>query len=115
MTTAEYQNRWKKQKLLKDPTYFKDRYDPRKYRNYYLRSKFGISIGEFNAMAFMQGGRCAICEEKCIEVVDHDHETGKIRGLLCRTCNTGIGHLKDKVELLKKALLYLTAEKRPFD
>ncbi len=64
-----------------------------------------------------QGGVCAICkkEEQIIDKgggtqrlsVDHDHDTGKIRGLLCNDCNVGLGRFKDNLELLRSAVAYL--------
>ncbi len=63
-----------------------------------------------------QDGVCAICGEPETAVlrgrtlklsVDHDHETGVIRGLLCHACNLGLGKFKDRVELLEKAIAYL--------
>ena len=68
---------------------------------------------EFRARITAQDGRCAICAEvmRVDEVcVDHDHQTLRIRGLLCRTCNSGIGMLKDSPELVRKALRYLESE-----
>lgn len=52
-------------------------------------------------------GKCPICLRTRKLVIDHDHETGVVRGLICRTCNTGIGHLMDNPELLLRALDYL--------
>jgi hypothetical protein len=62
-----------------------------------------------------QNGVCWICEkrtrgrgeEKNTLAVDHNHKTGKIRGLLCSNCNTGLGNLRDSIELLEKAITYL--------
>ena len=59
-----------------------------------------------------QNGRCAICGVPEYELpsrlyIDHDHETGKVRGLLCPSCNTGLGHLKDDPEVLLRACIYL--------
>lgn len=57
-----------------------------------------------------QMSRCMICPDE-IELrtahIDHCHETGAVRGLLCRSCNLGLGHFKDRVELLEKAMTYL--------
>lgn len=83
-----------------------------------LRKNYGISAAEYDAMYAAQDGRCAICnEEETAHVgrgrptnrlaVDHCHKTGKVRGLLCRSCNTGIGHLGDNVERLFAAVVYL--------
>lgn len=56
-----------------------------------------------------QYGRCAICGQhpRSQLVVDHDHQTGELRGLLCSTCNTGIGMLRDDIGLLHMAAMYL--------
>lgn len=81
-----------------------------------LRADFGISLADYNVMLSVQGGVCAICKQpethkrndkvKAL-AVDHDHGTGKIRGLLCADCNTGIGKLKDSVNVLQSAIDYL--------
>jgi hypothetical protein len=62
-----------------------------------------------------QGGCCAICGTDTpgtsgIFAVDHDHKTGKVRGLLCRSCNVGIGNLGDDPKRLKEAIRYLTRQ-----
>lgn len=76
------------------------------------RLAYGISEQEFNELAEKQQYKCAICTTnapggKGNWHVDHDHSNGKIRGLLCHKCNTGIGLLNDDPELLRKAILYL--------
>ena len=83
-----------------------------------MRQKYGISRREFDELLEFQGGGCAICG-KPLDVmsrrmnIDHDHETGTVRGLLCTGCNTGLGHLGDNVEGLERALYYL--QNTPFD
>ncbi len=70
-----------------------------------------MTYQEFKKLLKKQGGKCAICrmfEKKRRMSVDHCHKTGKVRGLLCRTCNIGLGQFKDNPELLKKAIKYLT-------
>lgn len=74
-----------------------------------LRRAYGINLEGFNAMSFAVDYKCEICggrdgRELC---VDHNHETGEVRGLLCSTCNTGLGHFKDSVEKLGNAIQYL--------
>jgi hypothetical protein len=62
-------------------------------------------------MLYKQGGKCGICGSVSNGkrlAIDHDHETGRVRGLLCQQCNTALGLFKDQVELLKKAIDYLT-------
>jgi hypothetical protein len=65
----------------------------------------------FDRLNEEQGGVCAICEQPCRTgkrlAVDHDHQTGHVRGLLCRTCNSGIGLLNDDPDLLRKAADYI--------
>ena len=81
-----------------------------------LKKKFGITLDEFNVMVKNQNGVYAICgkpENKtgCRGTknlsVDHNHETGKIRGLLCYKCNLGIGNFLENGKLLTKAINYL--------
>ena len=56
-----------------------------------------------------QGGFCAICLVGKPEHVDHDHVTGKIRGVLCFNCNGGLGQFKDRVDVIRNAVTYLEA------
>jgi hypothetical protein len=69
-----------------------------------------MTLEERNAMQRAQRNRCKICGDKFIKVpfVDHDHKSGKVRGLLCITCNTGIGMLRDCPEIIAAALKYIT-------
>lgn len=79
-------------------------------RDMKLRRNFGISLEEYRDMERAQDGRCAICHSlpgKRLLAVDHDHETGRVRALLCANCNTALGHLKDDPDLLRKAADYL--------
>jgi Autographiviridae endonuclease VII len=60
-----------------------------KIRGYGLKQYYGITFNQFSALLDAQGGRCAICEELFTKTpnVDHDHKSGKVRGILCRRCN----------------------------
>lgn len=83
---------------------------PGHHRAYLLKRDFGITLAQYNIKLESQGGVCAICSDppgKRPLAVDHDHQTGKIRGLLCLTCNVGIGSLKDNSEILRRAITYL--------
>ena len=82
--------------------------DPQVRRKYALRQKYGLSLEEYDTMMHKQNGACAICGSNGRLHVDHNHDTGKVRGLLCMDCNTGIGKLQDSADLLKKAAEYLT-------
>jgi hypothetical protein len=76
-----------------------------------LRYRHGLTIEAYESMLAGQGGACAICGTSewgsSGPHVDHDHSTGDIRGILCQTCNIGLGHLGDCVETIKVALDYL--------
>lgn len=82
-------------------------------RAYYFRHNMrylhGLTPEGFAAMLIEQSGRCAICAEPTtMPHVDHDHATGRIRGLLCQGCNLGIGHLQDDPARLRAAADYLS-------
>ena len=72
---------------------------------------YKTSVQQLEQLKYSQDNRCAIC--RCVLDkkfhVDHIHNTEKIRGLLCRLCNVGLGHFGDSVELLQKAREYLSA------
>lgn len=77
-----------------------------------LRHFFGIDIPEYERLLASQSGVCAICACVCPSgkrlAVDHCHATGKVRGLLCMRCNTGLGKFDDRIDLLEAAKSYLT-------
>jgi hypothetical protein len=76
-------------------------------RTYHLRRRYGLSAQEVDALVAEQKGLCAICREASAEHVDHDHETGRVRGILCFNCNGGLGQLRDRHDLLTLAVAYL--------
>ena len=81
-----------------------------KYENWRLKARYGITLLEYRELFRKQDSRCAICfreDDKRLHV-DHDHETGKVRGLLCGSCNRGIGMFGEKIDLFKKAIEYLS-------
>ena len=80
--------------------------------------RYNITVGEIDALRNKQGNACAICKTKAEDVphasfttnplvIDHCHTTGKIRGLLCPTCNSGLGHFKDSLSMLLSAANYI--------
>ena len=80
-----------------------------------LKAAYGISLEEYHQMLVKQDHRCKIClthekDVKRVLCVDHDHDTGKVRGLLCDTCNRSLGLLKDSIETLTRAVKYLKDE-----
>jgi len=91
--------------------------NPDKKRNKHLKYKYGITLEEYNSILDKQGGACKLCSltdhthgRGNVLYVDHCHTTGKVRGILCHNCNSGLGHFKDNIELLKKAIDYLKEE-----
>lgn len=76
---------------------------------YSLKKRYGLSEAAYLELKLQQGSRCAICEiTLSIEVlVDHDHQTDTVRGLLCRACNFGLGLFDEDVDTLRKAATYL--------
>lgn len=80
-----------------------------------LQRFYGLTLEQYDALLASQGGVCACCgsadpagrSDNNRFHVDHDHRTGKVRGLLCHKCNTGLGMLGDDVEGLTAALAYL--------
>lgn len=76
-----------------------------------LNQLYGMSRAEFDALAAAQGGRCAICRRKVGLVVDHDHETGLRRGLLCNACNRALGFFEDNPAVVEAAVAYLRRDR----
>jgi hypothetical protein len=74
---------------------------------YYRKRRYGVTPEVWAEMLERQGGVCALCEEKKELHVDHCHETKKVRGLLCMTCNTALGKFKDDPEVLRRAIAYI--------
>lgn len=90
--------------------YYKENKD--KTRDTHYKYRFGISIEEYEQLLASQNGCCALCgkletENKRRLAVDHCHATGKVRKLLCDRCNVLLGHAKDDIEILTKAISYL--------
>jgi hypothetical protein len=77
----------------------------------HLKRKFGMTIEQYDAMLEAQGGGCFICgrppREDISLHVDHDHSTGKVRGILCFCCNNALADFQEDLELLRKAMAYL--------
>jgi hypothetical protein len=76
-------------------------------RNWRLKKLYGISGEQWDQLFAEQRGLCAICRMEPIRHTDHCHETGAIRGLLCRQCNIGLGMFLENMDLLERAIAYL--------
>jgi len=87
--------------------------NPDASRNNHLKRLYGIDIEDYNRLLTEQKNCCAVCGtdkpggKHSSFNVDHCHTTGKVRGLLCKSCNIMIGEAKDNVDILKNAMLYL--------
>jgi len=83
-------------------------------RALHLLKQYGLLEAEFNALLNQQGGQCKICGSKewkgPAPYVDHDHTTGRVRGILCHNCNVALGLVMENVETLKKMIEYLKGE-----
>ena len=87
------------------------------HRAYMLINKYDLTLTEYDELLSAQECKCAICGTHVTEAVlgrshhlhvDHNHNTGEVRGLLCWECNSGLGKFKDDVSVLLKAVEYLT-------
>lgn len=85
---------------------------PGAFRGVQLKRRYGITLADFDRILAEQNGLCAFCKNKPPVDVDHCHETGKVRGLLCRSCNVGLGQLGDNLEGVKRAIAYLEGIKQ---
>lgn len=84
-------------------------YTPEKRRARHLQRTYGLSVEQYAELARQQGMACAICEQVPDRAlaVDHCHDTGRVRGLLCTPCNSALGRFGDDAERLQRAIRYL--------
>lgn len=81
--------------------------NPERVAGYHRKRRYGLSQDEYQALVARQSGLCALCDQPRALVVDHDHASGRIRGLLCRPCNTALGAFGDDPQRLGRAIGYL--------
>lgn len=86
--------------------------NPLGYRKATIKRKYGLSIEEYEALLKEQNNACAICSVtefggRGYPPIDHDHDTGKVRAILCNKCNAGLGLFRDNKDILMKAFAYL--------
>lgn len=99
---------------IKEQKYYKtQKYKEKVRKDRWKNQNIDININQYNELLKSHDYKCAICGITTTELnkglcVDHNHKNGKIRGLLCTSCNRGIGSLKDDINLLEKAIQYLT-------
>lgn len=94
---------------------YRARNPERARRSYRLAAakKFGLTAEQFDALVEIRGNTCWICNApesrrgRYSMCIDHDHTTGRVRGLLCFDCNEALGRFKDDPQLIAKAIEYL--------
>lgn len=113
----EYMKNWYKgniKKAKKEQKKWRNN-NPEKYKENNRRlvlKKYSLTIEDFEKMVKNQNNTCLICSQKIKKLcVDHDHRTGRVRGLLCRVCNLLLGAAQDNIEILEKAIKYLESYK----
>lgn len=125
---VETQRKYRAQTIEERRAYMRDRYKakrdeliaksrlrrlekPQVERDWYLRTEYGITLVQYERLFEKQSGGCAICGRNQKRLcVDHDHISGRVRGLLCNSCNNGLGRFKDNPKSLRKAADYLESE-----
>lgn len=118
-----YQKQYREKNIEKIKAQSARNYEKRKEahnvttRNNTLKRKYGLTIPQWEELFESQGRACAICGETDVGAenqkfhTDHCHSTNVVRGILCHSCNTGLGKFKDNVETLKAAIKYLENKK----
>lgn len=97
MRSVQAKREWERDKVSKRPH--------RKLK--IIKRRYGLTPEQYHRMLDDNGGMCAVCRIKLATVVDHNHKTMRVRGLLCHSCNTGLGMFGDSVETLLNAIAYL--------
>ena len=77
-----------------------------RHRRNHLKRTYGLTHEEVEAMQGA-GGRCAVCKTNKATAVDHDHETGRVRGILCSPCNMALGLVKDSPTIMRNMIRYI--------
>ena len=85
---------------------------PNRIRTLHHKLRYNLDEQTYEALKVQQGNSCKICQKpfktmKTAPLVDHDHNTKRIRGLLCRSCNSALGFFKDRIDILEAAMNYL--------
>ena len=102
----EWHNKRRAERIASDSLHVSETYE---YQRSKRLEKYGLTLNDYDAMLEEQQGVCAICGGEPdtrwrMLAVDHDHATGKVRGLLCMVCNTMIGRLENRMEMTLKYL-----------
>lgn len=95
--------------------YNSSRFDIERNRDWFYKQRYGITLEEYNKLYEEQEGCCKVCNKHQMDFkkrlhVDHSHETGQVRGLLCPSCNLAIGMLMDDPKIIKSAWEYVSLQ-----
>lgn len=95
----EYQRAWRAKNLAKHQSQARKRHV----------AKYGLTVEQLAEMLLAQDGRCKACRVQLGDrySIDHDHQSGRVRGLLCSKCNTALGMVQDSVERLQALIRYI--------
>ena len=110
--TVEYKNKKNAARKKRRAVNGKTPNEEKSNREYHLKKTYNITLEEYDTLFLKQNGQCAICKKNQCDIkrrlsVDHSHLNGRVRGLLCYTCNTGIGYFKEDISCILEAIKYL--------
>ena len=115
MDNKEYQRLWyarNRDRILEAARKFRREHpghNKERSRFNHLRKMYGMTEEMYNERLASQNGMCILCgSDKSLEI-DHDHVTGRVRGIVCHCCNVALGQFKDNVEVIRRAIAYLEA------
>ena len=116
LRTVEYRERIGKEayNVLQYQWWQKNKERAKRYRRKStLKRSYGLTIEQYEEMVQSQGGNCAVCLKPPNDIlyVDHDHATGRVRKLLCQSCNFALGLLEEDVERISRLIDYITAHR----
>lgn len=109
---SETRKRWREENKDNIKEYHKKRWSLIKDKKPHLKSNYGITLDDYNNMFEQQNGCCLGCGKHQSDLekplcVDHDHQTGRVRGLLCIKCNSALGMVLDNIDTLTNLIKYL--------
>jgi len=102
-----YYNKHRHDLLAKRKLWSADNYES--IRNTALQFNYNLTLEQFNKLVTKQNGKCLLCDQTKKLCVDHDHKTGKVRGLLCKGCNVRLSWFENKKQF-RKIMQYLKKE-----
>jgi hypothetical protein len=109
---AAYQREYRRKEREANPNYDHKAHYEKYGRRLYVRKKYGLTPPQLATIKIASGKACHICGESEKELVlDHSHDNGQVRGMLCKHCNFLLGHARDRIDILQSAIRYLENRK----